>query len=64
MYFIVPKRPPQTDIGSFQCVPSPSDKSKRDVLVYWQTIEDNEKCGESFEYIAYYVYKTEDEQTM
>ncbi|XP_060848047.1 cytokine receptor-like [Rhopalosiphum padi] len=60
----IPKRPPQTDIGSFQCVPSPSDKSKRDVLVYWQTIEDNEKCGESFEYIAYYVYKTEDEQTI
>ncbi|CAH1731218.1 unnamed protein product [Aphis gossypii] len=60
----IPKRPPQTDIGSFQSITSPSDKSKRDVLVYWKTIEDNEKCGESFEYIAYYVYTTADKLTI
>ncbi|XP_025196272.1 cytokine receptor-like [Melanaphis sacchari] len=60
----IPNRPPRTDIGSFESVISPSDKSKRDVLVYWQTIEENEKCGESFEYIAYYVYTTADKQTI
>jgi len=60
--FIVPKRPPRTDIGSFEYFISLSDKSKRDIVIYWQTIEDNEKCGESFEYIAYYIYTTEDNQ--
>lgn len=60
--FIVPKRPPRTDIGSFEYVISPSDKSKRDIVIYWQTIEDYEKGGESFEYIAYYIQTTADQQ--
>eukprot|EP00102_Acyrthosiphon_pisum_P019205 XP_016656415.1 PREDICTED: cytokine receptor-like [Acyrthosiphon pisum] len=58
----IPKRPPRTDIGSFEYVISPSDKSKRDIVIYWQTIEDYEKCGESFEYIAYYIHNAADKQ--
>jgi len=60
--FTVPKRPPRTDIGSFEYFISLSDKSKRDVVIYWQTIDDKEKYGESFEYIAYYIHTTEDKQ--
>jgi len=40
------------------------DKSKRDVFIYWQNIEDNEKCGDSFEYRAYYTSTTSDNKTM
>ncbi|KAL4103265.1 hypothetical protein QTP88_018642 [Uroleucon formosanum] len=58
----IPKRPPRTDIGSFEYVISSSDKSKRDIVIYWQTIEDYEKGGESFEYIAYYIQTTADQQ--
>ncbi|VVC44107.1 Hypothetical protein CINCED_3A018202 [Cinara cedri] len=50
----IPKRPPRTDIGSFECVTSPVDKSTRDVYIYWQNIDDSEKCGDLFEYRAYY----------
>ncbi|KAL5237172.1 hypothetical protein ACI65C_004582 [Semiaphis heraclei] len=60
----IPRRPPRTDIGSFECVPSLSDKSKRDVFIYWQNIEDNEKCGDSFEYRAYYTSTTIDNKTI
>ncbi|XP_060857654.1 cytokine receptor-like isoform X2 [Metopolophium dirhodum] len=59
----IPRRPPRTDIGSFECVSSPVDKSKRDVFIYWQNIEDNEKCGDSFEYRAYYTSTTTDNKT-
>jgi len=61
---IVPRRPPRTDVGSFECVTSPVDKSKRDVFIYWQNIDDNEKCGESFEYRAYYTTTTSDNKTL
>jgi hypothetical protein len=61
---IVPRRPPRTDVGSFECVTSPIDKSKRDVFIYWQNIDDNEKCGESFEYRAYYTTTTSDNKTL
>jgi len=61
---IVPRRPPRTDVGSFECVTSPVDKSKRDVFIYWQNIEDNEKCGDSFEYRAYYTSTTTENKTM
>uniref|UniRef100_A0A2S2NC68 Cytokine receptor n=1 Tax=Schizaphis graminum TaxID=13262 RepID=A0A2S2NC68_SCHGA len=60
----IPRRPPRTDVGSFECVTSPVDKSKRDVFIYWQNIDDNEKCGESFEYRAYYTTTTSDNKTL
>ncbi|XP_022172088.1 cytokine receptor-like isoform X2 [Myzus persicae] len=60
----IPRRPPRTDVGSFECVTSPVDKSKRDVFIYWQNIEDNEKCGDSFEYRAYYTSTTPDNKTI
>ncbi|VVC42350.1 Fibronectin type III,Immunoglobulin-like fold [Cinara cedri] len=50
----IPRRPPRTDIGSFECVPSQVDKSTRDVYIYWQNIDDSEKCGDLFEYRVYY----------
>lgn len=62
-FCVVPKRPPRTDIGSFECVTSPVDKSTRDVFIYWQNIDDNEKCGDSFEYRAYYTSITADNKT-
>lgn len=60
----VPKRPPRTDIGSFESVTSPIDKTIRDVFIYWQNIEDNEKCGESFEYLVYYTTLAANNSTM
>eukprot|EP00102_Acyrthosiphon_pisum_P024183 XP_016661393.1 PREDICTED: phosphatidylinositol phosphatase PTPRQ isoform X2 [Acyrthosiphon pisum] len=60
----IPRRPPRTDVGSFECVTSPVDKSKRDVFIYWQNIEDNEKCGDSFDYLAYYTCTTTDKKTI
>ncbi|XP_022168704.1 cytokine receptor-like [Myzus persicae] len=60
----IPRRPPRTDVGSFECVTSPVDKSKRDVFIYWQNIEDNEKCGDSFEYRAYFTSTTTDNKTI
>lgn len=61
---IVPKRPPQTDVGSFECVTSSVDKSTRDIYIYWQQIDDSEKCGEKFQYRAYYTSVTADNLTM
>ncbi|CAI6357847.1 unnamed protein product [Macrosiphum euphorbiae] len=58
----IPKRPPRTDIGSFEYVISPSDKSERNIVTYWQSIEDYDQCGESFEYIAYYIHTSADKQ--
>lgn len=52
------------DIGSFECVTSPIDKSTRDIFIYWQNIDDNEKCGDLFEYRAYYTSITADNKTM
>lgn len=40
------------------------DKSLRDILIYWQNIDDNEKCGDAFEYHAYYTSITADNITM
>ncbi|XP_050425934.1 cytokine receptor-like isoform X2 [Adelges cooleyi] len=60
----IPKRPPRVDVGSFECVPSSSNKNSRDVLIYWQHLDDKEKCGDSFEYRAYYVTMTADNQTV
>ncbi|KAL5237159.1 hypothetical protein ACI65C_004569 [Semiaphis heraclei] len=60
----IPRRPPRTDVGSFECVTSPVDKSKRDIFIYWQNIEDNEKCGDLFEYRAYYTSTTTDNKTI
>lgn len=64
MVIIVPKRPPRTDIGSFESVISTFDQSKRDIFVYWQNIEDNEKNGGSFEYHAFCTSITPDNKTM
>ncbi|KAF0749600.1 Uncharacterized protein FWK35_00019871 [Aphis craccivora] len=50
----IPKRPPRTDQGVFDCIMSRTDKTKRDIFIYWQKIDDSEKCGDSFEYRAYY----------
>lgn len=59
----VPRRPPQTFIGGFQHAHTPIE-GFRDVYIYWQDIKDSEKCGDSFEYYAYYSATTEDNQTM
>lgn len=61
---VVPGRPPRTDIGSFECITSSVDKSTRDVFIYWQNINDNERCGDAFEYRAYYTSISADNQTM
>lgn len=63
-FYPVPRRPPRTDIGSFECVASSFEKSTRDVLIYWQNINDSEKCGDSFEYRVYYTSITADNNTM
>lgn len=34
------------------------------MFIYWQNIDDSEKCGDSFEYYAYYTSTTADNQTM
>lgn len=59
----IPRRPPRTDVGSFESLPSRIDKSKRNVFIYWQKIDDSEKCGDSFEYRAYYTSTTEQNET-
>ncbi|CAH1732254.1 unnamed protein product [Aphis gossypii] len=51
-----PKRPPKIDIGSYEYVLSSVNDVTRDVIVYWQNIQENEKhtTDNSFEYRAYY----------
>ncbi|KAF0763498.1 cytokine receptor-like isoform X1, partial [Aphis craccivora] len=53
---ISPKRPPKIDIGSYEYVLSSVNDFTRDVIVYWQNIQENEKhtTDDSFEYRAYY----------
>ncbi|XP_008178335.1 cytokine receptor-like isoform X1 [Acyrthosiphon pisum] len=60
----IPRRPPRTDIGSFESITSRIDKSKRNVFIYWQQIDDSEKCGDSFEYRAYYTSTTEQNKSI
>ncbi|XP_015374599.1 PREDICTED: cytokine receptor-like [Diuraphis noxia] len=59
----IPSKPPRTDIGSFESLTLRIDKSKRNVIIYWQKIDDSEKCGDSFEYRAYYTSTTEQNKT-
>ncbi|XP_026821752.1 cytokine receptor-like isoform X1 [Rhopalosiphum maidis] len=59
----IPRRPPRTDIGSFECITSRIDQTKRDVFIYWQKIDDSEKCGDSFQYRAYYTSNTTQNKT-
>ncbi|XP_025196270.1 cytokine receptor-like [Melanaphis sacchari] len=60
----IPKRPPTIDVGSFECIRSRNDKTKRDVFIYWQKIDDREKCGDSFEYRAYYNLNSKKNETI
>ncbi|XP_050530004.1 cytokine receptor [Daktulosphaira vitifoliae] len=59
----IPKRPPLTDVGSFESVPSPIHKSSRDIFIYWQHIDDSEKNGDLFEYRAFYTTEMSNNQT-
>ncbi|XP_025417183.1 cytokine receptor-like [Sipha flava] len=59
----IPRRPPQTFIGGYESVQS-SIEGFRDVFIYWQNIDDSEKCGDSFEYFAYYTSISADNKTI
>ncbi|XP_050436936.1 cytokine receptor-like isoform X2 [Adelges cooleyi] len=60
----IPKRPPRTDIGSFECTPSPINKSTRDIIIYWQHLDDSEQYGDLFGYRALYTSLPMNNQTI
>lgn len=35
-----------------------------DVVIYWGEIDEEDKCGDSFGYLAYYTSTTPDNKTM
>lgn len=64
MTFVVPTRPPRVAIGNYESIVLHVDNTKRDVFIYWQTVEEIEMCDYSFEYRAFYVTKTKQNKIM
>ncbi|KAL4103291.1 hypothetical protein QTP88_018668 [Uroleucon formosanum] len=59
----IPRRPPRIDIGSFESITSLIDNSKRNIYIYWQEVDNSEKCGDSFEYRVYYTSTTKQNES-
>lgn len=57
---IVPKISPRVDIGGYDSIPNPELESKRDIFIYWETIELNETYAIPFQYQAFYEVVTKD----
>lgn len=53
--------PPLTTIGSFDSIISSfGNQLTRDVFIYWNNINEDEKCHKTFKYCAYYTAATND----